>query len=108
MSKAITGGYGGLSAVITTSKIANAVKGEFGLYSTYGWHPRLVAVAVALANLRHLTRHGNRDRQECPLCISVNGTARQLLQLTRHQTDRINRLLADPIGPALGCRLQMA
>src|SRR4051794_11380031 len=58
MGKAITGGYGGLGAVITTSKIANAIKEEFGLYSTYGWHPR--AVAVALANLRYLTRHRNK------------------------------------------------
>jgi adenosylmethionine-8-amino-7-oxononanoate aminotransferase len=55
MSKAITGGYGGLGAVITTSKIARAIKEDFGPYSTYGWHPR--AVAVALANLRYLTRH---------------------------------------------------
>jgi acetylornithine/succinyldiaminopimelate/putrescine aminotransferase len=55
MSKAITGGYGGLGAVITTSKIGKAIKDDFGLYSTYGWHPR--SVAVALANLRYLTRH---------------------------------------------------
>jgi len=58
MAKAITGGYGGLGAVITTSKIANAIKEDFGLYSTYGWHPR--AVAVALANLRYLRRHQNK------------------------------------------------
>jgi acetylornithine/succinyldiaminopimelate/putrescine aminotransferase len=58
MAKAITGGYGGLGAVITTSKIASAIKKDFGLYSTYGWHPR--AVAVALANLRYLTRHRNK------------------------------------------------
>ena len=55
MSKAITGGYGGLGAVITTSRIANAVRDDVNLYSTYGWHPR--AVAVALANLRYLNRH---------------------------------------------------
>src|SRR3954467_14161678 len=58
MAKAITGGYGGLGAVITTSKIAKAIKEEFGLYSPYGWHPR--AVAAALANLRYLTRHRNK------------------------------------------------
>jgi adenosylmethionine-8-amino-7-oxononanoate aminotransferase len=52
------GGYGGLGAVITTSKIASAIKEDFGLYSTYGWHPR--AVAVALANLRYLTRHRSK------------------------------------------------
>ena len=58
MAKAITGGYGGLGAVITTSKIANAIKKDFSLYSTYGWQPR--SVAVALANLRYLARHRNR------------------------------------------------
>ena len=40
-----------------TRKIANAIKEDFGLYSTYGWHPR--AVAAALANLRYLMRHRN-------------------------------------------------
>lgn len=58
VSKAITGGYGGLGAVITTSRIAKAIKEDFGHYSTYGWHPR--AVAVALANLRYLTRRRNK------------------------------------------------
>ena len=58
VAKAITGGYGGLGAVITTPKIAKAIKDDFGLYSTYGWHPR--AVAAALANLRYLTRHRTR------------------------------------------------
>lgn len=57
MAKAITGGYGGMGAVITTSKIAKAIKGRFGMYSTYVWHPR--AVAVALANFRYLIRHRN-------------------------------------------------
>jgi len=55
VSKAITGGYGGLGAVITTAKIADAIREDVSLYSTYGWHPR--AVAVALANLRYLKRH---------------------------------------------------
>ncbi len=58
MAKAITGGYGGLGSVITTSKIAKAIKEDFGLYSTYGWHPR--AVAAALANLRYLMRHHSK------------------------------------------------
>ena len=58
MAKAITGGHGGLGAVMTTSKIAKAIRGAYDLYSTYGWHPR--AVSVALANLRHLNRHRNK------------------------------------------------
>jgi acetylornithine/succinyldiaminopimelate/putrescine aminotransferase len=58
VAKAITGGYGGLGAVITTPRIANAIRDHFSLYSTYGWHPR--AVAVALANLRYFARHRSR------------------------------------------------
>jgi adenosylmethionine-8-amino-7-oxononanoate aminotransferase len=58
MGKAITGGYGGMGAVITTSKIANSIKEDFGIYSTYGWPPR--AVAAALTNLRYLKRHRNK------------------------------------------------
>jgi hypothetical protein len=58
MAKAITGGYGGMGAVITTSKIAKAIKEDLYLYSTYGWHPR--AVNVALANLRYLKRHRSK------------------------------------------------
>ena len=58
LAKAITGGYGGLGAVITTSTIAAAIKDDVDIYSTYGWHPR--AVAVALANVRYLTRHRNK------------------------------------------------
>jgi 4-aminobutyrate aminotransferase-like enzyme len=58
MAKAITGGYGGMGAVITTPRIAKAIKDDFSLYSTYGWQPR--AVAAALANLRYLARHRNK------------------------------------------------
>src|SRR5687767_8098211 len=58
MGKAITGVYGGMGAVITTTKIANTIKEEFGFYSTYLSHPRVVA--VALANLRCLSRLRNK------------------------------------------------
>jgi len=50
MAKAITGGYSGLGAVITTSKIANAVKEDFSLYSKYGWHPRRCAGQPSLSD----------------------------------------------------------
>jgi DNA repair protein RecO (recombination protein O) len=38
----------------------------------------------------------------------ANGTARRLPQLTRHQTDPLNRLFADQIEHTLGRRLQLA
>lgn len=50
MGKAITGGHAGMGAVITTEKIAKKIKGDFSLYSTYGWHPLSVAAAIATIN----------------------------------------------------------
>jgi DNA repair protein RecO (recombination protein O) len=38
----------------------------------------------------------------------ANGSARRLPQLTRHQTDPVNRLFADQIEHTLGRRLQLA
>jgi adenosylmethionine-8-amino-7-oxononanoate aminotransferase len=52
ISKAITGGYVGLGATLTTEKIAKAVQDKVNVYSTYGWHP--LSVYVALANIRYL------------------------------------------------------
>jgi adenosylmethionine-8-amino-7-oxononanoate aminotransferase len=52
VSKAITGGYIGLGATLTTEKIAKAVQDKVTIYSTYGWHP--LSVHVALANIRYL------------------------------------------------------
>jgi acetylornithine/succinyldiaminopimelate/putrescine aminotransferase len=45
-----------MGATLTTEKIANAVGEDVSFYSTFGWHPR--SVAVALANLRYWKRHG--------------------------------------------------
>jgi adenosylmethionine-8-amino-7-oxononanoate aminotransferase len=58
LSKAITGGYAGLGATVIADKVARSVRGEFGAWSTYGWHP--LAVDVALANLRHILKHRTR------------------------------------------------
>jgi adenosylmethionine-8-amino-7-oxononanoate aminotransferase len=51
MGKAITGGYAGMGATITTEKIAKKIEGKFSLYSTYGWHP--LSVAASIATLRY-------------------------------------------------------
>ena len=50
LSKAITGGYAGLGVTITTNKIAKAVKEKVSIYSTYGWHPLSVHVALTCLN----------------------------------------------------------
>jgi adenosylmethionine-8-amino-7-oxononanoate aminotransferase len=55
IAKAITDGHAGMGAVITTDKIGNAVKDKVSIYSTYGWHP--LSVDVALANIRYMQKH---------------------------------------------------
>jgi 4-aminobutyrate aminotransferase-like enzyme len=64
LAKALTGGYGAMGATVMTEKVAKTMPEE-GFHSTYGWHPR--SVAAALANVKHWKRHrdallGNADR----------------------------------------------
>lgn len=55
LAKAITGGYAPMGATMTTAKIAGAIRGDVGFYSTYGWHP--LAVEIAIDNIRWIIRH---------------------------------------------------
>jgi acetylornithine/succinyldiaminopimelate/putrescine aminotransferase len=57
LAKAITGGHAGMGACLMTAPVAKSMQ-KVGAYSTYGWHP--VSVAVALANLRYWKRHGTQ------------------------------------------------
>lgn len=52
MAKALSAGYAAMGAVITTDKIAKAVEGKIGLYSSYGWHP--TGTDAAIANINYL------------------------------------------------------
>jgi adenosylmethionine-8-amino-7-oxononanoate aminotransferase len=58
MGKAITGGFAPMGATIVTPKVAKSVEGEVGFYSTYGWHPS--AVDVAIRNVRWVIRNQAR------------------------------------------------
>lgn len=55
MGKAITGGFAPMGATIVTAKVAKSVEGEVGFYSTYGWHPSTVDVAIR--NIRWVIRN---------------------------------------------------
>jgi adenosylmethionine-8-amino-7-oxononanoate aminotransferase len=55
LAKAITAGFAPMGATLTTAPVAEAML-EVGAYSTYGWHPR--SVAAALANLAWWRRNG--------------------------------------------------
>ena len=58
MGKAITGGFAPMGATIVTGKVAKSVEGEVGFYSTYGWHPSTVDIAIR--NVRWLIRNQAR------------------------------------------------
>jgi adenosylmethionine-8-amino-7-oxononanoate aminotransferase len=58
VAKAISGGFAPLGATLTTARIADALKGKAGFYSTYGWHPH--SVNIAIANLRWLRKNAER------------------------------------------------
>jgi acetylornithine/succinyldiaminopimelate/putrescine aminotransferase len=58
VAKAITGGLGGLGAMIATPAVAKSMEEDGNFYSTYGWHPR--SVNVAIATLRYLVDHEKR------------------------------------------------
>jgi acetylornithine/succinyldiaminopimelate/putrescine aminotransferase len=55
LGKAITGGVAGLGAMITTEEVGESLEEDGNIWSTFGWHPR--SVAVAIATLRYLTRN---------------------------------------------------
>lgn len=55
LAKAISGGYAGIGATITTEKVAKKVQSNVSLYSTFGWHP--VSVQAAIANIRYIMEH---------------------------------------------------
>jgi acetylornithine/succinyldiaminopimelate/putrescine aminotransferase len=58
MAKALSGGFAPIGATITTEKIAKSIEGDTGFYSTYGWHP--ASVAMAIANVRWILRNRTR------------------------------------------------
>jgi acetylornithine/succinyldiaminopimelate/putrescine aminotransferase len=50
LGKAITGGVAGLGATMMTEEVADSVAEDGNVWSTFGWHPRSVAVAIATVN----------------------------------------------------------
>ena len=58
LGKALTGGYGAMGALLATREVATSLEKDGNFYSTFGWHPR--SVAAALASVRFLVRHQRR------------------------------------------------
>jgi acetylornithine/succinyldiaminopimelate/putrescine aminotransferase len=58
VAKAVTGGCAGMGATIATAEVARAMEENGNFYSTYGWHP--LSVDVAIANIEYLMQHRKR------------------------------------------------
>lgn len=58
LGKAITAGYAGMGATLVSDRVARQLGDRVDPWSTYGWHPR--SVAAALATVRHFM--ANRER----------------------------------------------
>jgi adenosylmethionine-8-amino-7-oxononanoate aminotransferase len=67
LAKAITDGVGGMGAMIATAEVANSMEEDGSFYSTYGWHPR--STAAAIATLKFIIRN------ERKLVAQVSATA---------------------------------
>jgi len=58
LGKAITDGASGMGAVLATPAVARSMRTHGAFYSTYGWHPR--SVDVAISALRYIRRNERR------------------------------------------------
>lgn len=58
LAKAISGGGAALAAMIATPDVARSMEERGAFYSTYGWHP--LSVDVAIANIRYIVKHKAR------------------------------------------------
>jgi acetylornithine/succinyldiaminopimelate/putrescine aminotransferase len=52
LAKAITDGVGGMGAMLASPQVARSMEDDGNFYSTYGWHPR--SVDVAITTLRYV------------------------------------------------------
>lgn len=93
MSKAITSGHAGLGATITSKKIANAVQGKINLYSTYGWHP--LSVDVAVTTVRYMIN--NKEKLMNHVAVMEQLFRTRLSQMKFKNKSKINI-----IGLAIG------
>lgn len=58
LAKGLSGGFGALGATIMTEEVAKSFEFDFSFYSTFGWHP--LNVRVAIANLQYLLKNENQ------------------------------------------------
>lgn len=91
LGKAITGGVGGMGAMLATAEVASSMEEDGAFYSTYGWHPR--STAAALATLKLIIR--NEKKLLARLTATAEYFAMRLAAMTfRHEVEIRQRGLA--------------
>jgi acetylornithine/succinyldiaminopimelate/putrescine aminotransferase len=88
IAKAATGGAAGIGGLLLREDIAETVEEDGNVYSTYGWHP--LSVDMAIANVRWIKRNQSR------LLRQVDGTSSYFVKRLR--------AMAFPEEPALRSR----
>jgi adenosylmethionine-8-amino-7-oxononanoate aminotransferase len=86
VAKAVTGGLGGMGALLATAPVAQAMEDNGNFYSTYGWHPR--SVAVALQTLEFIA--ANRDALLAQVAQTSAQIREGLAQMPQLQDVQIN------------------
>jgi adenosylmethionine-8-amino-7-oxononanoate aminotransferase len=91
LGKAITDGVGGMGAMLATAEVASSMEEDGSFYSTYGWHPR--STAAAIATLKYIVR--NEKRLIARLTATAQYFAMRLAAMTfRHDVEIRQRGLA--------------
>ena len=94
VANALSGGLAPIGAVIATAPIATSMEENDGsFYSTYGWHPR--SVAAAIATLRDLRANRPRLLARLALELYYSGDPNRRQALSE-QTVELARRLGDP------------
>lgn len=62
IAKGFSSGHAVIAATITAQKIAKAMEFDFSNYSSFGWHP--LSVAVALANIEYIQQNKLVEKAE--------------------------------------------
>jgi acetylornithine/succinyldiaminopimelate/putrescine aminotransferase len=90
VAKAITGGLGGMGATLMSAPVARSMEEEGSFYSTYGWHPR--SVAVSIAALRYLIKHKDRLLRNAAKLSDYFAERLAQIDFKQHATIRIKGL----------------
>jgi acetylornithine/succinyldiaminopimelate/putrescine aminotransferase len=88
IAKAATGGAAGIGGLLVRDDLAEILEQDGNVYSTYGWHP--LSVDVAIANVRWIKRNQSR-------------LLRQVARTSSYFAERLSAM-AFPEEPEVRCR----